>query len=292
LAGVLSAATPGRRLSSPRSRTIATRVPTRIALRRSGLSARREGVASARGRPGAHRSSPFRDVSRPVRAAAILGHLSRLSVHRAETRGSARRAPGSVALTVTTARRAPGAGRAEWSTFAAHPWSLINDHRGHPAVSRGLSSRPFRRSARCAVPRGVGIGLADRLRMDQRNVREQQQDGGVPCKPEASDAPTSRRRGGGSIGTQDCSRVLPEGCPLLTASELAFAMRTSRRAVSAMAERAQLSGVIRIGRRLVVRRGSRLPRLVEKRRALPAGEIKFSLGDDSADLAAAPRERF
>jgi hypothetical protein len=86
--------------------------------------------------------------------------------------------------------------------------------------------------------------------------------------------------------------VLPEGCPLLTASELAFAMRTSRRAVSAMAERAQLSGVIRIGRRLVVRRGSRLPRLVEKRRALPAGEIKFSLGDDSADLAAAPRERF
>jgi DDE superfamily endonuclease len=52
-----------RRLSSPRSRTIATRVPARIELRRSGLSARRGGVASARGRPGAHRSSPFRDVS-------------------------------------------------------------------------------------------------------------------------------------------------------------------------------------------------------------------------------------
>jgi len=59
-----------------------------------------------------------------------------------------------------------------------------------------------------------------------------------------------------------------------------------------MTERAQLSGVIRIGRLLVVRRGALLLWLVEKRRASPPGEIKFSLGDDSANVAAAPRERF
>ncbi|MGH7436959.1 MAG: helix-turn-helix domain-containing protein, partial [Polyangiaceae bacterium] len=37
-------------------------------------------------------------------------------------------------------------------------------------------------------------------------------------------------------------------------SEVAALLRTSRKAVYAMAERAQLPGVIRIGRRLLVRR--------------------------------------
>jgi hypothetical protein len=58
-----------------------------------------------------------------------------------------------------------------------------------------------------------------------------------------------------------------------------------------MTEREQLSGVIRIGRLLVVRRGSLLLWFVEKRRASPAGEIKLNLGNDSADLTAALREQ-
>lgn len=41
---------------------------------------------------------------------------------------------------------------------------------------------------------------------------------------------------------------------LLTASEVALLLRTSRPAVYAMAERGQLPGVIRVGRRLLVHR--------------------------------------
>ena len=41
---------------------------------------------------------------------------------------------------------------------------------------------------------------------------------------------------------------------LLTPGEVAELLRTSRKAVYAMAERAQLPGVIRLGRRLLIRR--------------------------------------
>jgi excisionase family DNA binding protein len=41
---------------------------------------------------------------------------------------------------------------------------------------------------------------------------------------------------------------------LLTADEVAALLRTSRKAIYAMAERGLLPGVIRIGRRLLVRR--------------------------------------
>lgn len=41
--------------------------------------------------------------------------------------------------------------------------------------------------------------------------------------------------------------------PLLTVDETAVLLRTSRKAVYAMAERAQLPGVTRIGRRLLIR---------------------------------------
>jgi excisionase family DNA binding protein len=41
--------------------------------------------------------------------------------------------------------------------------------------------------------------------------------------------------------------------PLLTVDETATLLRTSRKAVYAMAERAQLPGVTRIGRRLLIR---------------------------------------
>jgi excisionase family DNA binding protein len=58
---------------------------------------------------------------------------------------------------------------------------------------------------------------------------------------------------------------------LLTASETAALLRTSREAVYAMAERGQLPGVIRIGRRLLVRRDDLLSWLDERRAASPGG---------------------
>ena len=59
---------------------------------------------------------------------------------------------------------------------------------------------------------------------------------------------------GASCG-EDTPMTGPDALPrLLTADEAATLLRTSRRAVYAMAERAQLPGSIRIGRRLLIRR--------------------------------------
>jgi excisionase family DNA binding protein len=58
---------------------------------------------------------------------------------------------------------------------------------------------------------------------------------------------------------------------LLTAEEAAAVLRTSRKAVYAMAERAQLPGIVRIGRRLLVRRADLLSWLNERRAASPGG---------------------
>ncbi|HEV3194378.1 MAG TPA: helix-turn-helix domain-containing protein [Polyangiaceae bacterium] len=57
----------------------------------------------------------------------------------------------------------------------------------------------------------------------------------------------------------------------LTVDETATLLRTSRKAVYAMAERAQLPGVTRIGRRLLVRRDDLLSWLDERRAASPGG---------------------
>jgi excisionase family DNA binding protein len=64
---------------------------------------------------------------------------------------------------------------------------------------------------------------------------------------------------------------LAVGMVLLTADETASLLRTSRKAVYAMAERAQLPGVTRIGRRLLVRRDDLLSWLDERRAASPGG---------------------
>ncbi len=72
-------------------------------------------------------------------------------------------------------------------------------------------------------------------------------------------------RSGGAPGSFD---ALP---PLLTIAEIAALLRTSRKAVYAMAERAQLPGVTRIGRRLLVRRDELLSWLDERRAASPGG---------------------
>jgi excisionase family DNA binding protein len=58
---------------------------------------------------------------------------------------------------------------------------------------------------------------------------------------------------------------------LLTIAEVARVLRTSRKAVYAMAERAQLPGLTRIGRRLLVRRDDLLCWLDERRAASPGG---------------------
>jgi excisionase family DNA binding protein len=116
----------------------------------------------------------------------------------------------------------------------------------------------------------MGIAFADGLCMGERNVRGQQHDGGAACKPEASHASASGPEGGSPFGTPNVAWVTPEGWPpLLTASEVAVVLRTSRKAVYAMAERAQLPGVVRIGRRLLVRRDDLLSWLDERRAASP-----------------------
>src|SRR5580658_3533760 len=99
--------------------------------------------------------------------------------------------------------------------------------------SGDLFPRPFAgpRALRSSGPRGTA--LANGPSMDERNVRGQQQDGGAACKPEASQSSASRRERGSSLGTQNRPRVTPEGWPppLLTASEVAVVLRTSRKAV-------------------------------------------------------------
>ena len=56
---------------------------------------------------------------------------------------------------------------------------------------------------------------------------------------------------------------------LLTADETADLLRTTRKAVYAMAERGQLPGVTRIGRRVLVRREALLDWLGQKHASSP-----------------------
>jgi len=117
-----------------------------------------------------------------------------------------------------------------------------------------------------------GIAFAEGARMDERTVRGEQQQGRVECKPEASQSSAGGREVSRSVRAQGRARGLPDGWPpLLTASEVAAILRTTRKAVYAMAERAQLPGVTRIGRRLLVRRDDLLSWLDERRAASPGG---------------------
>lgn len=56
---------------------------------------------------------------------------------------------------------------------------------------------------------------------------------------------------------------------LLTADETAALLRTTRKAIYTMAERAQLPGVVRLGRRILVNRADLLRWLDEKRAPSP-----------------------
>ena len=57
----------------------------------------------------------------------------------------------------------------------------------------------------------------------------------------------------------------------LTAAETAELLRTSRKAVYALAERGHLSGVVRIGRRMLVRSDVLLDRLDQRQVRSPKG---------------------
>jgi excisionase family DNA binding protein len=82
----------------------------------------------------------------------------------------------------------------------------------------------------------------------------------------------SRPSGPDVTQTQGITTASFEGLPpLLTVDEVAVALRTSRKAVYAMAERFQLPGITRIGRRLLVRRDDLLSFLDERRAASPGG---------------------
>jgi excisionase family DNA binding protein len=75
-----------------------------------------------------------------------------------------------------------------------------------------------------------------------------------------------------SAAYREASKGFIDAWPsLLTIIEVAALLRTSRKAVYAMAERAQLPGVTRIGRRLLVRRDDLLSWLDERRAASPGG---------------------
>ena len=58
---------------------------------------------------------------------------------------------------------------------------------------------------------------------------------------------------------------------LMTANETADLLRTSRKAIYAMAERGQLPGVIRLGHRLLIRRDDVLTWLDRSRAPSPGG---------------------
>ncbi len=60
---------------------------------------------------------------------------------------------------------------------------------------------------------------------------------------------------------------------LLTSGEMAGILRTTRKAVYAMAERGQLPGATRVGRRLLIRRDDMLQWL-DERRAPSAEEMR------------------
>ena len=64
-------------------------------------------------------------------------------------------------------------------------------------------------------------------------------------------------------------RAALEPPPLLTVEEAADLLRTSRKAVYALIERAQLAGVTRLGRRVLIRRAELLQFLAEERVASP-----------------------
>ncbi len=77
-------------------------------------------------------------------------------------------------------------------------------------------------------------------------------------------------------GPRDAAATPSNDAPpplLLTVDETAALLRTTRKAVYALVDRAQLPGVVRLGRRVLVHRGDLL-RWIDERRATSPGRIR------------------
>lgn len=70
----------------------------------------------------------------------------------------------------------------------------------------------------------------------------------------------------------DGSHAQAEDLTLLTADEAAEALRTTRKAIYAMVGRGQLPGVVRLGRRVLIRR-SRLLEFIKESSVTSPGEM-------------------
>jgi hypothetical protein len=202
------------------------------------LDTRQHGDAAAAGAPAARSDGQIidlatgRDAGRPrLRASRDAGSVQKTTRPPRELRPGAHTGP--VAPNVTPARPANVSGSGSgWSMFAAHPWSLINDHLAAPGRFGDPFPRPFTgpRAARCSRAARHRT-CACVLRMDERNVRGKQQEGGAASKPEASHSAASRREGGRPFGTHDRPRVTRDRRPPLRRRSAARSDRGGSRAL-------------------------------------------------------------
>ena len=86
-----------------------------------------------------------------------------------------------------------------------------------------------------------------------------------------SDGSSDRRTNALASSPKQPLREYAAASLLLTTDETAALLRTTRKAIYAMAERGSLPGVVRVGRRLLVRRDVLLESLCERRAASPGG---------------------
>jgi len=92
----------------------------------------------------------------------------------------------------------------------------------------------------------------------------------VPASGSTSRLARTRTRGGvRRPGESHRDRLLPS---LLTPDEVAALLRTSKKAIYAMIERAQLPGVVRLGRRVLVREADLLEWLRQNTHAIAGKE--------------------
>jgi hypothetical protein len=162
---------------------------------------------------------------------------------------------GPVAPTVTPARRAnvSGSGR-RWSMFAAHPWSIINDHRGRPGSLLRLASTVIHGSVCGAlVPGPRGIALAPWVCMDERSVRGRQEGeaayNAAESPPFSVDDRLAATIPGVPLRVQSLLRRRTPGCIRRARGRFAYLARTERDA-STLSDASYPSAGFALGGRL------------------------------------------
>jgi excisionase family DNA binding protein len=124
-------------------------------------------------------------------------------------------------------------------------------------------------------PRGNRSSHTDTARCEIERKAVANGDGAIAdlsrsSDPRPSDTPR-RGRSSWAVTQPGADQLLNELPFLLTADEAAALLRTTRKAIYARAERGLLPGVLRDGRRLLVRRDDLLSWLNERRAASPGG---------------------